>query len=509
MYSYDERMRAIALYIRYDRSSAATIRELGYPSRKALYRWYREYEQSGDLHGEYRKTRKYSALQKQVAVEYYFEHGRSISATMRAVGYPSREMLGKWIEELHPGSRKVPIKQGSAVSFSEEQKRHAVIALCSRDSSAESVAASVGVSRQALYLWANQLLAKGVPASMRGKKGNTPPEERDELIREIELLQKQLQKLQLEHEILKKANELLKKEAGINPQDLTNQEKTLLIDALKPTYRLCELLEHLEMPRSSYFYHRVRLRMPEKYNVLRPLISDVFQAADKRYGYRRVHMMLQRDGVAVSEKVVRRIMAEENLIVSGKRRRRYSSYAGEIGAAVNNVIERDFHAEAPNEKWLTDITEFQLPAGKVYLSPLIDCYDGMVVSWTIGTSPDAELVNTMLDRAIAGLPAGEHPIVHSDRGSHYRWPGWISRMEQACLTRSMSSKGCSPDNAACEGFFGRLKNEMYYDRLWSEVSIQEFIDLVDQYISWYNQKRIKLSLGGLSPEEYRRSLNAA
>jgi putative transposase len=220
-------------------------------------------------------------------------------------------------------------------------------------------------------------------------------------------------------------------------------------------------------------------------------------------------MMLQRDGVPVSEKIVRRIMAEENLIVSGKNRRRYSSYAGEITAAVENVIARDFHADAPNEKWLTDITEFQIPAGKVYLSPMIDCYDGMVVSWTIGTSPDAELVNTMLDTAIDSLPDGSHPIVHSDRGSHYRWPGWISRMEQARLTRSMSNKGCSPDNTACEGFFGRLKNEMYYDRPWSEVSIQEFIDLVDQYIGWYNQTRIKLSLGGLSPDEYRRSLNAA
>ena len=130
----------------------------------------------------------------------------------------------------------------------------------------------------------------------------------------------------------------------------------------------------------------------------------------------------------------------------------------------------------------------------------------MVVSWTIGTSPDAELVNAMLDTAIAGLPEGEHPVVHTDRGSHYRWPGWISRMDQARLTRSMSKKGCTPDNAACEGFFGRLKNEMYYNRTWDGASMQEFIGVVDRYIRWYNQKRIKLSLGGLSPAEYRQSL---
>ena len=113
---------------------------------------------------------------------------------------------------------------------------------------------------------------------------------------------------------------------------------------------------------------------------------------------------------------------------------------------------------------------------------MIDCFDGMVVSWTIGTSPDADLVNTMLDTAIDGLSDAEHPIVHSDRGSHYRWPGWIRRTDTAGLTRSMSKKGCTPDNAACEGFFGRLKNELCYNKNWSNITMVEFIDRVDRYI---------------------------
>ena len=157
-------------------------------------------------------------------------------------------------------------------------------------------------------------------------------------------------------------------------------------------------------------------------------------------------------------------------------------------------------------KWLTDITEFHIPAGKIYLSPIIDCFDELPVSWTIGIHPDAELVNTMLDEAIATLKDDEKPLVHSDRGAYYRWPGWISRMSEAGLTRSMSKKGCSPDNSACEGFFGRLKNEMFYNRSWSNVSIDEFIDILDQYIHWYSKKRRKLSLGGLSPIDYRKSL---
>ena len=133
---------------------------------------------------------------------------------------------------------------------------------------------------------------------------------------------------------------------------------------------------------------------------------------------------------------------------------------------------------------------------------MVDCFDGMVVGWTICSRPNADLVNSMLDRVIANC----HPTVHSDRGCHYRWLGWIERMKKAELTRSMSKKGCSPDNAACEGFFGRLKNEMFYGRSWIGVSQNDFARELDDYINWYNRKRIKLSLGGRSPLEYRQHL---
>ncbi len=121
-----------------------------------------------------------------------------------------------------------------------------------------------------------------------------------------------------------------------------------------------------------------------------------------------------------SQEVIRRVMAEEGLTVVGSRRRRYSSYNAEISPAVEKIVDRNFQADAPNEKWLTDITDFHIPAGKAYLSPIIDCFDGMVVSWTIATSPDAALVDTVLDTAFAGLTGNKRPIVHSDRGSHYR-----------------------------------------------------------------------------------------
>ena len=132
-----------------------------------------------------------------------------------------------------------------------------------------------------------------------------------------------------------------------------------------------------------------------------------------------MHAALGRRQLSLSEKVVQRLMKQECLIVSANKKRRYGSYLGEISPAPENLINRDFHADTPNEKWLTDITEFQIPAGKVYLSPVIDCFDGLVVSWTIGARPDSDLVNTMLDAAIDTVATtANRPVIHSDRGAH-------------------------------------------------------------------------------------------
>ncbi len=150
-------------------------------------------------------------------------------------------------------------------------------------------------------------------------------------------------------------------------------------------------------------------------------MTNIFERNYRCYGYRRLHASLSDQCVYVSEKVVRRLMKQESLVAATSKRRRNGSYMGEISLAPDNVLNRDFSAVAPNDKWLTDISEFQIPAGKVYLSPMIDCFDGMVVSWSIGTRPNADLVNTMLDAAIDKVAAsGERPVVHSDRGGHYR-----------------------------------------------------------------------------------------
>jgi len=322
----------------------------------------------------------------------------------------------------------------------------------------------------------------------------------------ISQLQREVRRLQLERDILEKAGELIKKGKGISLETLTNREKALVIDALRDKYKLKELLRMLGIAKSSYCYQEQALHKTDKYSDLRVQVKESFVKERSCYGYRRIHAVLRKEGICVSEKVVRKIMKEEQLSILSVRKKRYSSYIGEISPDVENIIDRDFNAAVPNTKWLTDITEFSISAGKIYLSPIIDCFDGMVVAWTIGTSPDAELVNSMLDSALLLLEEGEHPIIHSDRGGHYRWPGWIERVNKAELTRSMSKKGCSPDNSACEGFFGILKNEMFYGRSWIGVPINDFINTLSSYLIWHNESRIKMSLGAMSPVEYRKSL---
>jgi transposase InsO family protein/transposase-like protein len=509
MYSREERMKAIELYLKYDKSAADVVHELGYPCHKSLPRWYRAYlkeQETGVLWERPSRCPKYSLSQKTAAVEHFLEHGRSFSRTVRALGYPSREALRSWCDELAPGARKQRV---GGIQCTQEQKKEAVIALCTRTGAANAIARDYGVTREALYNWKDALLGKGDSITMPKEKDEPLPDDRDTLLSEIETLKRQIRRLKMEKDIWEGTAEIVKKDPGVDPKSLTNKEKATLVGALRTEYPLQELLGCLTMARSSYFYQRRLRSLPGKYEELRCRIIEQFRENGGRYGYRRIHALLTREATRVSEKVVRRLMAEAELVVVGRKKRKYSAYQGESCPSAPNLVARDFHADAPNVKWLTDIAEFHIPAGKVYLSPLVDCFDGLLPSWTIGTRPDAELVNRMLDRATATLKPDEHPVVHSDRGGHYRWPGWIARMEEAGLTRSMSQKGCTADNAACEGVFGRVKNEMFYNRSWAGVSIEEFMDTLNGYLHWYNEKRIKMSLGAMSPMEYRNHLGWA
>lgn len=432
----------------------------------------------------------------------------SPTKVIQTLGYPFSPMLYHW-RDNYPEYYEVPDQKHWRQAPSELKQR--VIKRCFIDGeSVKLVAEEIGYTPSLIYKWIREYRKKGHFSSMKKSTANIDVNPEDiKSVEDINALKAQMIDMQMEIDILKETINVLKKDPGVDQTALTNREKAVIIDALKNKYSLPILCVKLNLAKSSYYYQEKAIHTEDKYLELRKKIIQLFHNNRDIFGYRKIHMLLRNEGTIVSEKVVRRIMKQETLIVQQRHKQKYSSYKGEITPAVENVIDRDFHADKPNQKWLTDITEFSIKAGKVYLSPMIDCLDGMPVSWTIGTSPNSELANTMLKNAIATLVSGEKPIVHSDRGCHYRWPEWIRIMEDAGLTRSMSKKGCSPDNSACEGFFGHLKTEMFYGRNWDQYSIEEFIQEVDDYMHWYCKDRIKSTLGGLSPLDYRRSIGVA
>lgn len=467
-------------------------------------------------------VRKYTDEQVRKATDMFFG-GMSQTEVCRALGYPSRPTMSRWVaaDPRRAGRERVRPQAGEDAdagasakkSYPFEVRLEAVRLAEDEHLTRREVADRLGICAPAMVSkWVTVARKKGRHALMpkREKReldaaaaaaaaASAPPDD----VRE---LRRQNEQLRMDVAILEETIKALKKDPGVDPGELSNREKAAVVDALRNRFALKGLLGRLGLARSTYYYERTAIAAGDKYAELRKRVSEVFHAARDARGYRYVTAMLRRgdEPVVVSEKVVRRIMREDGLaVLYNKKAKRYSSYVGEVSEAPDNLVRRNFHADAPNELWLTDITEFRIPAGKVYLSPILDCYEGYLPAWSIGQRPTAELANSSLRKACATLGDGERPTEHSDRGGHYRWPGWVSICDEYGLTRSMSAKGCSPDNSACEGLFGRIKNEFFYHRDWSGVSLEDFASLLDGYLVYYNEERPKESLGWVSPARRR------
>ena len=236
---------------------------------------------------------------------------------------------------------------------------------------------------------------------------------------DVEELRRQVEVLRLENAVKRETIDVLKADdPRLDPSMLTNRERTRVVDAIRGEFGLAACLKAVGLKRSTYYYERGAIAAGDRYAVLRARVAGLFEQGGRAWGYRTIHRMLrldESDPIVVSEKVVRRIMREGAMRpVYLKRPKRWSSYAGEIGEAPANLVERDFHADAPNMLWVTDVTQFTMDGYKCWLSPVVDCFDGMVVSWTLSRSPNADMANRMLLDAVATLRDGEHPIIHSD-----------------------------------------------------------------------------------------------
>ena len=219
-----------------------------------------------------------------------------------------------------------------------------------------------------------------------------------------------------------------------------------------------------------------------------------------RYGYRRVYQQLRNEGYTINHKTVQRLMQEMNL-KSKVRKVRYLSYRGEVGKTAPNILNRDFKAVRPNQKWATDVTEFKVADRKAYLSPIMDMFNGEIIAYTISDRPDLKMVMDMMSTAKRKVKSTNGVILHSDQGWHYQHMKYQQRLKRYGIIQSMSRKGNCLDNAVMENFFGIMKSELLYLQQFSDMEV--FKCELRKYINYYNNERIKLKLNGKSPVQYR------
>ncbi|MGF7032386.1 transposase InsO family protein [Paenibacillus mucilaginosus] len=181
--------------------------------------------------------------------------------------------------------------------------------------------------------------------------------------------------------------------------------------------------------------------------------------------------------------------------------KKYRSYKGTIGKIAPNILDRQFQADNPNEKWVTDITEFKLFGEKLYLSPVLDLFNGEIITYTVGSRPTYSLNSDMLAQAFKRRSKGDELLLHSDQGWHYQMKQYHHALKKQGITQSMSRKGNCYDNAVIENFFGIMKSEFLY--LKEFESMDHFKQELATYIDYYNNKRIKRKLKGMSPVQYR------
>ena len=269
---------------------------------------------------------------------------------------------------------------------------------------------------------------------------------------------------------------------------------------LRQEFSLTILLDIAQLPRATFYYHLKRMKRVDKYESAKREITAIYHENKGRYGYRRITEVLHSRSFAVNHKTVQRLMKELGLICH-VRMKKYRSYKGEVGKIAPNLLNRDFHADRPNQKWVTDVTEFSLFGEKLYLSPILDLYSSDLVSYTISEHPVLSMVTTMLNKAFEKILDDTNLILHSDQGWQYQHKQYQRMLREKGIRQSMSRKGNCLDNAVIENFFGLLKSELFY--LQEFKSMEHFKRELIAYLDYYNNRRLKAKLKGLPPAIHR------
>ena len=260
------------------------------------------------------------------------------------------------------------------------------------------------------------------------------------------------------------------------------------------------MLKFAEVKRSTFYYQLNRMQVPDKYKEIKEQITSIYHENKGRYGYRRITLELHNRGFIINHKTVIRLMRDLGLQCF-IRVQKYKSYKGEIGKICDNLLNREFEAEEPNQKWVTDVTEFKVHNEKLYLSPIVDLFNGEVISFNLSRHPVFAQVVDMLEKAFNKILDNTNLILHSDQGWQYQMKQYQHLLKEKGIRQSMSRKCNCLDNSLAENFFGLLKSELFYMKDYK--TIEELEKDIIEYIDYYNNKRIKGKLKGMSPVQYR------
>ncbi|MGA3678309.1 IS3 family transposase [Lysinibacillus agricola] len=443
---------------------------------------------------------KVSVEQRIQAVQRYLNGDESMSEIAKDIGVTDR-VVSDWIRRYQKNGVETFLK--SYTKYSADYKMNVLNYMNETGTSSIDTAALFNISSPGMIRnWKMKFEVGGYDALVSKKKGR--PSMKKETKRttkstptegSVEALEARIKQLEMENTYPKKVEYF-----SSNARKITNQIKAQVIYELKEIYEVVELIKVADIPRSTYYYWEKRLNRIDKYADVKVAIQSIYHEHKGRYGYRRIAKELKKYGFHHDPKTINRLMNTIG-IKCEVRMKKYRSYKGNIGRIAPNILQRDFTAEKMNEKWVTDVTEFHLFGEKRYLSPVLDLCNGEIIAYTVMNRPVYKLVHDMLEQALERLQSGDQVILHSDQGWHYQMKKYQRTLKQHGITQSMSRKGNCLDNAVIENFFGLLKSELLY--LQEFESMAHFEQELQDYIHYYNHKRMKAKLKDLSPVEYR------
>ncbi|MHA0856331.1 IS3 family transposase [Paenibacillus sp. CMAA1364] len=443
---------------------------------------------------------RYNTDEKIQAVIRYKKGSESLKTIAKSIEL-HHSAFSNWISQYeHHGEE--AFKKGYT-SYPAQFKLDVLTYMKQYETSVRETAAIFNIASHSTILsWQRGLKSHGMDALQpKGKRrpsmNKEPSKRKTQVFAEgsVEALQAEVEYSRMENAYFKKVECLSSKQGKI-----TKQDKAQVVYELRYEFSVKGLLQLAGVPRSTYYYVVKTFGMPDRDKELKDAIQAIYEEHEGRYGYRRIRDELVNRKHHVNHKKVHRLMKVLGLKCL-VRMKKYRSYKGTIGKIAANILERKFHAEKPNEKWVTDITEFKLFGEKLYLSPVLDLFNGEIITYTIASRPTYSLVSEMLVKAFERLSKDDTLLMHSDQGWHYQMKPYRHALKERGITQSMSRKGNCYDNSVMENFFGIMKSELLYLKKFE--SVEHFKQELSKYIDYYNHKRIKTKLKGMSPVLYR------